>query len=758
MAANKLAPPWLPVAVPAGHTETGEPAAGMSPPVSPRVVSIALVLAGAALVLLADAQSLTAPRLQLLVGALGLDLAAVAIWFIADWRPALGRWCGLAALLALANWGIGGLGMVGFASLWPVLPMLAMTLVGFRAALVAAVAQSLLLLFPAPFQLHPAISEMAPFVLIATWAMVALLYAMIQPVQQIANWSLRHFQRAQQLLDEARNRQGELAQALDDLAHANRQLTLLNEKLAGLRLLAEEAQNAKALFVAKVSHELRTPLNIIISLIDLLVETPDVYGDELPPPLLEDLRIVHRNCVYLSHMINDVLDLSQAEAGQLSLRRSQLDLGDTVRSAVEVVQPLLDKKKLTLRLDLPPGLPPVYCDPQRTRQVILNLVSNAARFTEQGGVTITAKEARNAVAVSVADTGAGINREDAQRIFEPFFQGGNQNRAQSGYGLGLSISKQIIELQEGRMWFESAPDVGSTFYFSLPLATPEAHPSRPSRWIRDDWLWHEQTRRRKPPEMPVQERVVVCDASGELPAMLAHGSDGVEFIAASTVAAALAELDECPAHALIINAPTPQQAATLAEAAQQGAPDTLIVACAFPAQLQHARAAGATGYLVKPVMNRQLQQALRALGQPLRRVLLVDDDPDFRRLATRMLSAYDKALQVMVATNGAEALAALRRHPPDLLLLDVVLPDMQGWEVLAHKQQDAGLSAIPTLMLSAQDPADLPRASPILYATIGRGFSLNRLSSCVLGLSGLLSAPIPTPGRAPEAVAAGVQA
>lgn len=360
--------------------------------------------------------------------------------------------------------------------------------------------------------------------------------------------------------------------------------------------------------------------------------------------------------------------------------------------------------------------------------------------------------------MSVADTGAGISPEDAQRIFEPFFQGGDQGRAQRGYGLGLSISKQIIELQGGRMWFESTPGVGSTFHFTLPLATPKAHPSRPSRWIRDDWYWHEQTRRRKPPELPLQERIVVYDASGELSAILAHGSDGVEFVAAKTVAAAVVELDECPAHALLINAPSSQQAAALAEVARQGAPDTLIVACAFPPQLQHAFASGATGYLVKPVMNQQLQQALRGLGRPVQRVLLVDDDADFRRLAIRMLSTYDRKLEVEVAVNGAEALAALRQQPPDLLLLDVVLPDMQGWEVLAHKQQDAGLAAIPTLMLSAQDPADLPRASPILYAAIGRGFSLNRLLNCTLGLSRLLSAPAPAPGRAPEAAVAGVQA
>ncbi|RIK34688.1 MAG: hypothetical protein DCC55_32675 [Chloroflexi bacterium] len=430
MVADRFTRQWSPVTE-MEQWQMGKAAADTAPQLSPRMVSIALVLAGAVIVFLADTQPLGAPRVQLLVGVLMLDLAAAAIWLMANSYPALGRWFSLCAMIALVIWGLAGLGMVGFVCLLPVLPLLAMTLVGFPAALLTALAQSpLLLLLPLPLQLYPAPPELTPLVLIAIWVTVALLYAMTQPMQQITAWSWQQFQRAQHLLEEARNRQGDLAQALDDLAHANRQLTLLNEKLAGLRLLAEEAQNAKALFVAKVSHELRTPLNIIISLIDLLVETPEVYGDELPPPLLEDLRIVHRNCEYLSNMINDVLDLSQAEAGQLSLHRSRVHLGDALANAIDVVAPLVEKKGLALCIDLPADLPPVYCDPQRTRQVILNLVGNAARFTEKGRITLAATCAENSVIVSVTDTGAGISPEHAQQIFEPFFQGGDRSQAQ----------------------------------------------------------------------------------------------------------------------------------------------------------------------------------------------------------------------------------------------------------------------------------------------------------------------------------------
>jgi signal transduction histidine kinase/CheY-like chemotaxis protein len=715
---------------------------------SPRVVSSALVAISALCVLLTELGLLGSNRFVLLTTTLVLNLAAAAVWLVNEWRQCAGRWFALTSVVVLANGGLIGSGPA-LLILLPLLPLLAAALLGLNAAHWTAVLQTLLLFLLVITRTIPVAMVEVLLAILTVWLTSGLITALDRPLAQITTWSWQHFQRAQQLLEEARNRQGELAQALDDLAHANRQLTLLNDKLAGLRLLAEEAQNAKSLFVAKVSHELRTPLNIIISLIDLLVETPEVYGDELPPPLLEDLRIVHRNCEYLSNMITDVLDLSQAEAGQLSLHRSRVELAGALASAIDVVAPLVEKKQLALHLDLPDDLPPVYCDPQRTRQVILNLVSNAARFTERGSIALAAACAGNGVTVSVADTGAGISPEHARQIFEPFFQGGDRSRAQSGYGLGLSISQKIVELQNGRMWFESTPGVGSTFYFTLPVAPAEAAPARPEQWISEEWHWHERPWRRLAPAPQLQERVVVCDAGGELPALLAHCSDEVEFVGANTVAQAVAELTECPAHLLIINSPTPQQGAAWAEAARQGAPDTPIVACSFQPQLQHPLCARAAGYLVKPVLIHDLQRVLHGLGRPLRRVLLVDDDPDFRRLVVRMLSTFDDPVAVIVATNGSEALAALQTHPPDLILLDVMLPDMLGWEVLARKNQDEALRAVPAIMLSAQDPAEQPRTSPVLHATFGGGFSVNKLLYAALELAALLSKPEPTPGRAP---------
>lgn len=734
---------------PANRSQLSEALTGSLHQLSPRVVSIALVAISAMLVLLTELGLLGSSRLALLVTALVLDLAAAAVWLANEWSRRAGRWLALGMVVGLVNGSLLA-GGADFLVLLPLLPLLGAALLGLAAALWVTVAQTLLLFLWLNTGTIPFRMVDLSLSLVSVWLTGGLIVALDRPVAQITAWSWQHYQRAQGLLEEARNRQGELAQALDDLAHANRQLTLLNEKLAGLRLLAEEAQNAKALFVAKVSHELRTPLNIIISLIDLLVETPEVYGDDLPPPLLEDLHIVHRNCEHLSNMINDVLDLSQAEAGHLSLRRSRVRVDELLADALSVVAPVVKKKGLTLQIDRPDDLPPVYCDPQRTRQVILNLVSNAARFTDRGGITVTATHTDASVTLSVADTGAGISPEQARQIFEPFFQGGERSRTQGGYGLGLSISKMIVELQNGRMWFESEPGLGSTFSFTLPLAPAAAPLARPGRWIREDWHWHERPRRQTELDHQWQQRVVVCDATGELPALFAHCADEVEFVGVNTVDQAVAELDDCPAHLVVVNAPTPQQGAALADEMRQGAPDTPVVACSFQPQVQHALRAGAAGYLVKPVLIHDLQRALAGLERPLRRVLLVDDDADFRRLVMRMLTTIDETIEVVAAANGAEAWAALQSTPPDILLLDMMLPDMLGWEVLARKNQDAMLCTVPAIMLSAQDPAEHPRTSPVLHAVFGGGFSANKLLHCALELAALMVKPEPTPGRAPR--------
>jgi CheY-like chemotaxis protein len=528
----------------------------------------------------------------------------------------------------------------------------------------------------------------------------------------------------------------------------NRQLALANDRMVMLRAIAEEAQKSKAAFVAKVSHEFRTPLNMIIGLIDLLVETPEVYGEALPPPLFEDLKIVHRNCEHLSSMVNDVLDLSQAEAGRLALRQERVSLAGIIEDTVTVVGSLVERKGLSLVVDVPPGLPLVYCDPTRIRQVVLNLVSNAARFTERGSITIRAAHEDECLTVSVIDTGPGITPEDATRVFEPFCQGMHSPwRDQGGSGLGLTISKQFIELHGGRIWLESQPGQGATFAFRIPISSPLGPVASPGRWISEEFRWVERTSRPTLQPAPFRPRVVVYDETGELAPALGRWAEQAEVVETRSLSQAAEDLQQYPAHVLLVNAVSPERLWSLADEARRVVPDLPIVTCCVPPRLDRARTAGARDYLVRPVTQSQLWAAIRSLGKQIHRILVVDDDPDVSQLLRRMLltgserHTSQQPLEVDTAADGEEALASLRASPPDLVLLDVVLPGMDGWQVLAQISQDATLRDIPVIMVSAQDRAEQQLRSDGLLATLGDGMSISHLLQCTLGVSATLFSP-----------------
>jgi DNA-binding response OmpR family regulator len=472
------------------------------------------------------------------------------------------------------------------------------------------------------------------------------------------------------------------------------------------------------------------------------METPEVYGDSLSPALLEDLKIVHRNCEHLSKMVNDVLDLSQTEVGRLTLHREWTDLAKDIDAALTAVHPLLEKKQLTLQVNIPVDLPQVYCDRTRISQVILNLVSNAARFTDQGGITVSTQQQDQHVVISVADIGPGVLPEDAQRIFEPFCQGGdNPWREQKGSGLGLSISKQFVELHGGQMWLDSQPGLGSTFSFELPIAPPTSPSITAARWINQNWVWRERTSKAKLPQLPYKQRILICDDTGDLYDQLTHCSDEIEFIKADSLEQTIHEAQAVPAHAVIINTTSNQHQELLMEQARRDLPDTPIIMGTFPSHTKHVFEAGAINYLIKPIMRADLEEAIRAIGHPVKCILIADDDPDLRQLLMRMLLIYDDTLQVVTASSGEQALAQLRRSVPDLMLVDIVMPDMDGWQTLELKKQDESIKDIPAIVISAQDPTSQPMTSQTLAATIGAGLSVDKFLRCSLELSTLLLEP-----------------
>jgi signal transduction histidine kinase len=252
----------------------------------------------------------------------------------------------------------------------------------------------------------------------------------------------------------------------DQAAIAIENVRLFDEIQDKSRQLAEASQH-KSQFLANMSHELRTPLNAILGYTELILD--QIYGDT-PDKMRSVLTRIQSNGKHLLGLINDVLDLSKIEAGQLTLSLSDYSLKDIIQTVFTAIEPLATEKKIALKIDVATQLPPGHGDERRLTQVLLNLVGNAIKFTDVGEVSIKGSAANGSFNVSVCDTGPGISPVDQAKLFEEFQQADNSiTKQKGGTGLGLAISKRIIELHGGRIWLESNLGHGSTFAFTLPV-------------------------------------------------------------------------------------------------------------------------------------------------------------------------------------------------------------------------------------------------------------------------------------------------
>ena len=247
-------------------------------------------------------------------------------------------------------------------------------------------------------------------------------------------------------------------------------LNRMTAELGQLYQQLEAASRHKSQFLASMSHELRTPLNAILGYTELILD--DIYGD-VPAPIRDVLARVQQSGQHLLGLINAVLDLSRIEAGRLTLALADYAMQDVIQSVVVAVEALAAEKHLALTASMPPELPPGRGDAQRLRQVLLNLVGNALKFTEVGEVRIQVTAADGMFAVTVTDTGPGIAEAEQQKIFEEFQQAESTTRTQGGTGLGLAIAKKIIELHGGRIGVESHLGKGSTFWFTVPMCVEQ---------------------------------------------------------------------------------------------------------------------------------------------------------------------------------------------------------------------------------------------------------------------------------------------
>jgi signal transduction histidine kinase/CheY-like chemotaxis protein len=569
-------------------------------------------------------------------------------------------------------------------------------------------------------------------------------WIVIHEVINVSAWSIANYKQTRNKLNEVYDRQVALAQAQEDLCQANSELARLSTRLKALEQIAEEARQATAEFVANVSHELRTPLNMIIGYADMISRSPKVYGGHLPPSLLTDIVAILRNAQHLSSLVNDVLDLSQVEAGRMAIRRNWASLPKTITEAVTAVQGLFDTKAIYLRTEVASDLPPVYIDETRIRQVLINLLSNAGRFTDEGGVTLSCSIVENQVVVCITDTGPGIARKDQERIFEPFQQVDTSIRRQmGGSGLGLTISKQFIEMHGGKMWLESELGEGTHLYFSLPLENPLQVPeaeighSRLRAIIPDDEMGYRlRDRPSQAPPPSTAERYVIVDPEQTLQRLLARYLPNAAIEALPNVSSAIESLNHSPAQALVLNAPHSDMVhyGTIPNL-PYGTP---VITCWLPGKRNAASQLGALDYLIKPVSRDKLLATLESLDGQGNTVLVVDDEEDELHLFARYLEDSGHSYSILQVTNGQRALAMLRNRKPNVMLLDLLMPGMDGFQVLQEKQRDPSIRDIPVIVVSSRDPAGDPILSDTFTVTQSGGISQRNLIACIHALGFLL--------------------
>lgn len=699
-----------------------------------------MVVAGVGLGLAAQVQANVAQHENMQDLALLIFFLTLLAWSLDHWQPDLGRWGTMIILVNIVYWGHIWLQLPEFLAFLVIPTALAAALISLPAALIIAIGETLLLLISK--MMIPELELSALVIsLVSVWIILGVMALIYRPVNHVAGWAWNYFQKAQGFLAEAQAHRGRLEQTLADLAQANLQMTQLNILAQGLRRAAEESRRAKEEFVANVSHELRTPLNMIIGFSETILQSPGAYGKKIPPALLADLMVIYRNAEHLSELINDVLDLSQIDAERMALTKEQTQFSEIIEEAIMAIRPLYISKGLYLEMDIPDNLPPIFCDRTRIREVLLNLLSNAGRFTERGGVYLRTWLEGNGLVTSVADSGPGIAAKDLDKVFQPFQQlDSSIRRRYGGTGLGLTISERFIQLHGGKIWVESIEGAGTTFFFRLPMAPAALSGDSFLGEVTPDWEYLQRTHPYAGPKPVVRPRFVILETGNTLHRLLSRYWDKAETVRVASLEEAIAELVHLPAQALLINETSTAKALEYLNLSQTLPNNTPLITCSIP-RLDELDPLGASVRLVKPIFRETLRDALDQLNVKEGTILIIDDEPDALQLFRRMITSLERDYQILLARDGQEALTILQESCPQVILLDLVMPNMDGFQLLELRRQQPRLREIPVVIISARDPAGQPIVSNMVAATLGGGLSVGQLLAGIQAFSKVLALP-----------------
>jgi signal transduction histidine kinase/DNA-binding response OmpR family regulator len=473
----------------------------------------------------------------------------------------------------------------------------------------------------------------------------------------------------------------------------------LYRQLEGQSAALEVASRHKSEFLASMSHELRTPLNAIIGFSEVLLER--MFG-ELNERQDDYLRDIWSSGKHLLELLNDILDLSKVEAGQMVLNRSKFVVRESLEYCLSLVRERALKQKILLSLEVDPEVGLLDADRLRFRQVVLNLLSNAVKFTPDGGrVNVRASTRVQDLVVTVADTGLGVPAEDRQRIFDSFQQGARTHRQTEGTGLGLTLSKRIIELHGGRIWIDSEVGKGSTFGFALPAGSEEPTLKSVPPVDLNSGLTAEQAPGPGPTVVVVEDDRrsfdllrVYLEAAGIRVVGARDGEEGLDTVRRLSPAGVVLDI--------LLPGIDGWEVLAQLKADSRTEPIPVIVVSMLD-EGGRGSALGAAEYLVKPVSKEQLLAAVyRAAAMPGRKhtVVAIDDDP----LAIELIRASlePEGWTVFGAATGQDGLALIRERQPSVVLLDLLMPGMDGFEVVEALRAESDTKSVPVVILTSK--------------------------------------------------------
>ncbi len=485
---------------------------------------------------------------------------------------------------------------------------------------------------------------------------------------------------------------------------------------------AEGANRTKSLFLANMSHELRTPLNAVIGYSEMLQEEAQELGVS---KLVPDLEKINTAGKHLLSLINDVLDLSKIEAGKMDLYVETFFIPDAVKEVAGTVAPLLAKNGNTISIDCPEALGNMTADLTKLRQSLFNLLSNASKFTTKGQVRLVVRREADQISFEVSDTGIGMNDEQIDRLFEVFTQADpSTTRRFGGTGLGLAISLRLCQMMGGDIGVRSQPGRGSTFTITLPVVPPGVPaPSEPARRAEISGSPRDE------PLIPDARRVVLVidDDADTRELMRRHlAREGFRAETASGGKEGLRLARELHPMAITLDVMMQGMDGWAVLSALKADPelrDIPVIMVTMVSDKNLGFALGAAEYLTKPVERERLAQVLRRYpcAKPPCTVLLVEDDLSTRQMMRAMLEK--EGWLVSEAEHGQAALVRMEAGLPSLILLDLMMPEMDGFEFVEKLRQRTEWQRVPVVVLTAKDvtPEDRLRLNGSVQRILHKG-------------------------------------